>query len=286
MSLKRKRIVFPDSHVLGRKGQQNLRETPVASTSLRLLGVSSLFFESLLSLFAHEIHTQETTTMAKKGGENSKKAAGNARKAEQANKKKAEEDARREASEAAEWEDGSKKGNKKKEEAAAKKAEAARKKAERDAALKEEEEALPSKASAKGRGAAKVAAKRAGKIDDFLNDLPTSSEISASGLDNALEALTLTKKSGAVSDKDIDRHPERRFKAALAAYEERRVPEMRKENPGLRLQQVKQLVFKEFEKSPENPFNQVTNVSYDATKQDVQDLKQNVKKQREAKYVK
>lgn len=225
-------------------------------------------------------------TMAKKGGENSKKAAGNARKAEAANKKRAEEQAKLDAAEDSQWAEGAKKGNKKKEEAAAKKAEDARKKAEREALLKEEEDSLPSKASGKGRGAAKVAAKRAGKIDDFLHDLPTSSEISASGIDSALEALTLTHKGGAVSDKDIDRHPERRFKAALAAYEERRVPEMRKENPGLRLQQVKQLVFKEFEKSPENPFNQATNINYNSTKADVDHLKKEIKKHREDKYVK
>lgn len=223
--------------------------------------------------------------MAKKGAENTKKVAGNAKKAEAANKKAAEEQAKLDKEEADQWADGAKKGNKKKEDAAAKKAEEARKKAEREALLKEEEESLPSKPSSKGRGAAKVAAKRTGKIDDFLNDLPASSEITASGIDNALEALTLTSK-GVVSDKDIDRHPERRFKASLAAYEERRVPEMRKENPGLRLQQVKQLVFKEFEKSPENPFNQVTNVNFNATSDDVQNMKQDIKKKREEKYVK
>lgn len=224
--------------------------------------------------------------MAKKNaGENSKKAAGNARKADQASKKRQEEEARAEAAEDDKWSQGAKKGNKKKEDDAAKKAEAAKKKAEREALLKEEEDSLPSKPSSKNRGAAKVAAKRAGKIDDFLNDQAPSSEITASGIDGALEALTLTKKSGAVSDKDIDRHPERRFKAALAAFEERRLPEARKENPGLRLQQVKQLIFKEFEKSPENPFNQATNLSHNATQDEVSALKDKIKKEREGKYV-
>lgn len=225
--------------------------------------------------------------MAKKNaGENSKKAAGNAKKAEQANRKKQEEEARAQAAEDEKWAQGSKKGNKKKEDDAAKKAEAAKKKAEREALLKEEEESLPSKPSSKNRGAAKVAAKRAGKIDDFLNDQAPTSEISASGIDSALEALTLTKKAGAVSDKDIDRHPERRFKAAYAAFEEQRLPEARKENPGLRLQQVKQLLFKEFEKSPENPFNQATNLAHNATQEDVAALKEQIKKEREGKYVK
>lgn len=223
--------------------------------------------------------------MAKKqSGENSKKAAGNAKKAEAANKKAQEAQAKLDAEEDAKWSQGAKGKNKKKEDDEAKKAEAARKKAERDAMLKEEEAAMPSKASTKGRGAAKVAAKRAGKIDDFLNDLPTTSHISASGIDDALEALTLTNKSGAVSDKDIDRHPERRFKAALMAYEERRLPEARKENPGLRLQQVKNLIFKEFEKAPENPFNQATNLDFNATQEDVRNLKDKIKKEREGKF--
>lgn len=223
--------------------------------------------------------------MAKKGGENSKKAQGNARKAEQAGKKQAEEQARKDAEEDAKWSQGAKGKNKKKEDDAAKKEEAARKKAEREALLKEEEDSMPSKPTGKGRGAAKVAAKRTGKIDDFLNDQPTSSSISASGIDNVLEALTLTNKNGPISDKEIDRHPERRFKAALAAFEERRLPEARKENPGLRLQQVKQLIFKEFEKSDENPFNQVTNLSYNANQDDVANLKKDIKKQREDKFV-
>jgi hypothetical protein len=37
--------------------------------------------------------------------------------------------------------------------------------------------------------------------------------------------------------------------------------------PGLRLQQYHDLLYKQFQKHPDNPFNQVT-VSYDATKED------------------
>ncbi|CAK7896351.1 hypothetical protein CAAN1_03S03180 [[Candida] anglica] len=223
--------------------------------------------------------------MAKKTGENSKKAAGNAKKAENANKKKQAADAVKEAAEAEEWEAGAKKGNKKKEDEKFKKEEAARKKAERDALLQAEEASLPSKPqSAKQRGAAKVASRRTGKIDDFLDFNKDIPELSASGLDSALEALALTSRDGGVSTKDIDRHPERRVKAAFSAFEEKRIPELRKEHPGLRLQQIKNLVFKEFQKSPENPMNQDTNVSYNATSSDVQDKKREVKATRESKY--
>ncbi|EEQ40970.1 putative coiled-coil domain-containing protein [Clavispora lusitaniae] len=223
--------------------------------------------------------------MAKKGGENSKKAAGNARKADAANKKKQAAASAAEAEEAAAWEDGSKKGNKKKEEEKFKKEEAARKKAEREALLAAEEAAMPAKPlKEKQRGAAKVAAKRTGKIDDFLDWDSNKGELSASGIDDALEALALTGRDGGVANKDIDRHPERRVKAAFAAFEERRTPEIRKENPGLRLQQIKNMVFKEFQKSPENPMNQDTNVTYNASRDEVEQKKSDVRSKREKRF--
>lgn len=218
--------------------------------------------------------------MAKKGGENSRKVAGNAKKAENANKKKEVEAAKAEASEEEKWSQGSKKGNKKKEDEAEKKREAAKKKAEREALLKEEESSLPSKPSK--RGSDKIASKRANKIDSFL-DFNEAPEVSASGIEGALEALSFTNKAG-ISDKDIDRHPERRVKAAFAAYEERRAPEIKAENPGLRQQQVKNLIFKEFQKSSENPMNQATNISFNANRDDVVSKKQEIQQTREKKF--
>lgn len=217
--------------------------------------------------------------MAKKG-ENTKKVAGNAKKAETANKKKQEQAASAEAAEASTWDEGSKKGNKKKEDEKFKKEEAARKKAERDALLQAEEVSNPSKS----RGAAKQAAKRSNKIDDFLDFNKDTPELSASGLDSALEALSLTGREGGVQSKDIDKHPERRVKAAFAAFEEKRTPELRKEHPGLRLQQIKNLVFKEFQKSPENPMNQDTNISYNASSDEIRDKKNEVRSKREKKF--
>lgn len=223
-------------------------------------------------------------TMAKKGGENTKKAAGNAKKAEVANKKKLAQAEALETEEATAWNEGSKKTNKKKEDTQFKKEEAARKKAENDALLKAEEASMPSKPlSAKQRGAAKVASRRTGKIDDFLGD-SNAPELSASGIDSALEALSLTGRDGGVQTKDIDKHPERRVKAAYAAFEERRIPEMKKEEPGLRLQQMKNLIYKEFQKSPENPMNQETNVAYNATRDDVSHAKKEIRSKREQKF--
>ncbi|KAF5094996.1 hypothetical protein D0Z03_001932 [Geotrichum reessii] len=198
-------------------------------------------------------------------------ATGNARKAQAADKKRQEEDDRLEAEESAKWSQGSKKGNAKREADVDKKAEAARKKAERDALLKAEEDSLPSKPSNSKRGQEKIAARRAGKIDDFIT--PSSApSLSASGIDNALDLLSLTneKSVGTGNSKadGIDRHPERRFKAAYAAFEESRLPQLKEEHPGLRQNQMKELIRKEFEKSPLNPFNQAT-VAYNASKDDV-----------------
>lgn len=219
--------------------------------------------------------------MAKKTGENLRKAAGNAKKAENAAKKNAEAAAAAEAAEAAAWEDGLKKLGKKKDDAQFKKDEAARKKAERDALLAAEEALMP---SGKQRGAAKLAAKRTGKIDDFVDFDLSKPELTASGIDDALEALALTGRDSGVASKDIDRHPERRVKAAYAAFELRRMPELRKENPGLRLQQVKNLVYREFQKLDENPMNQDTNVLYNASSGDVERKKDEVRGRREKKF--
>ncbi|PLN83456.1 hypothetical protein BDW42DRAFT_164948 [Aspergillus taichungensis] len=220
----------------------------------------------------------------KKGAENSKKAAGNARKAEAAAGKKAAEDAKREAEEAKQWQKGAKGGNAKKEEAEAKKAEAARKKAERDAQLRAEEASQPSKP--KGAGAKSAAKKSAAPsrgldLSQLDDDGRKGSALNATGIDNALDALSLTNKDTS----KIDRHPERRYKAAYAAYEARRMPEIEQENPGLRRNQRMELCRKEFEKSDENPFNQA-HVAFDATREEIAGVREAERKKVEGRLAK
>lgn len=155
---------------------------------------------------------------------------------------------------------------------AAKKAEQARKKAERDAMLAEEEASTPGRSQPKN---SKTAVKKSRGLDLSQLDAGSSdgplAALNASGIDNALDALSLTHSSG---DPKIDRHPERRFKAAHAAFEERRLKEMETDGTGagLRLNQKKDKIRKEFEKSPENPFNQVS-ARYDASKEDLARIK-------------
>lgn len=208
--------------------------------------------------------------MAGKKGDNSKKAAGNARKAEAAASKAAVEESRLEAAEADKWSKGAK-SNAKRETEAAKKAEQARKKAEKDALLREEEASIGGRDEPKK---SKTPVKKSrgldlSQLDD--NDSPAAT-LNATGIDNALDALDLT--AGSDGTAAIDKHPEKRFAAAYAKYEERRLQEMKADGSGvgLRLEQRKQRIRKEFDKSPENPFNQVT-AAYNATRGDVASIR-------------
>jgi len=79
--------------------------------------------------------------------------------------------------------------------------------------------------------------------------------MAASGVDGAT-ALLQQLKTGADAADDKDANPERRRKAAFKAYEEREIPRMREENPGLKLSQIKERIFQAWQKSPENPLNQ------------------------------
>ncbi|KAJ5725204.1 Coiled-coil domain-containing protein [Penicillium malachiteum] len=217
----------------------------------------------------------------KAAGENSKKAAGNARKADAANQKKAAEDQKKSAEDEKQWAKGSK-SNAKKDDAEAKKAEAARKKAERDAMLADEEASQP----AKGKGAgAKTAQKKSRGLDlSQLDADPFSKKpaaLNASGIDNALDALSLASKDTA----KVEKHPERRFKAAYAAFEARRLPEIEEENPGLRRQQRIDLCRKEFEKSEENPFNQV-HVAVNASKEEIAAVREQERNKTERRLAK
>lgn len=225
--------------------------------------------------------------MAPKGG-NAKKESGRAKKAENEANKKTAAEAEKERQEADKWQDGSKGSKNDKEEK--RKAELARK-AENARLLAEEEAAAPLKAKAAPKVGAKKAVKTVkpagpGAIAaggglaavDTDKDAPKPEKpeepesFEATGIDNALDLLDIVtakmdKASVGTQAAGIERHPERRFKAVFEAYKERELPNVRAEHPGLRLQQYQEILFKQFQKSPENPFNQ-TVVSYDASKEE------------------
>ncbi|KEI36972.1 uncharacterized protein L969DRAFT_53935, partial [Mixia osmundae IAM 14324] len=91
--------------------------------------------------------------------------------------------------------------------------------------------------------------------------------------DDALDLLSIVSDKndkaslGQKAATGVDTHPERRFKAAFETYRERELPRLRQEFKGLRLQQLNDMMYKDFQKHPDNPFNQVT-LSFDATKAD------------------
>lgn len=90
-------------------------------------------------------------------------------------------------------------------------------------------------------------------------------EYSASNIDDALFLLDPTSTQSLVSTRSVERHPERRIKAAYAAFEEREMPELKREFPGLRLTQLREKLQRAWHKSPDNPFNQA-HISYNATR--------------------
>ncbi|KAK1235761.1 hypothetical protein PQX77_001005 [Marasmius sp. AFHP31] len=228
--------------------------------------------------------------MAPKGG-NAKKESGRAKKAENEAKKASSAAADKERKEAAAWEEGSKSNKKKDDKEEKRKAELARK-AESARLLAEEESSVPAKVKAAPKAGAKKAKApekpagpgaiaAGGGLGSGSQDDRGDGQIesySATGIDNAIDLLEVVnakmdKASVGTQAAGIERHPERRFKAAFEAYQERELPKAKVDHPGLRLQQYKDLLFKQFQKSPENPFNQAQ-VAYNASKDDkVQALK-------------
>ncbi|KAJ1310569.1 hypothetical protein OPQ81_007298 [Rhizoctonia solani] len=228
--------------------------------------------------------------MAPKGG-NAKKESGRAKKAENEAKKQEAAAATKEKKQAEEWSKGAK-DTKAAEDKAAKKAAEAARKAENARLLAEEEAGMSSakkaapKAGSKGKAkppppkpagpgalaaGGGLASVPAAQSKPEINEPELVESFAATGIDDALDLLDVVnaktdKASVGQQAAGIEKHPERRFKAAFEAYQERELPRLKEEHPGLRLQQYKDLLYKMFQKSPDNPFNQ-TLVAYDASKE-------------------
>jgi len=210
-------------------------------------------------------------------GENSKAVAAKARKAEKA---EIEKNKKEKEIEDAKWADDDKSAKKKqarKEDAERKRQEALEKKQEREKLLAEEDsKVLKEKSGSKKASLApkitraqirdneeqreKAAKSQAAKekeivthldtpLEENLNRVDIGSE-TASNLDEAISVLRLTDSSPSV-----DKHPEKRMKAAYEEFESIRLPQLKSENPNLRLSQLKQMLRKEWLKHPDNPLN-------------------------------
>lgn len=219
--------------------------------------------------------------MGKGFGTNSKAEAGRERKAAHKELKKLEQQRKKEEEETREWEKGAKTKSTKQVIEEAKRAEKLQKKQE-----KERLEALEAAELEKYRPPHRHTTDRGGKADLGQAQKPPSREgpfvaslheearavgeetlrptYSASNIDDALFLLEASSSSASSSQK-VERHPERRVKAAFAAYEAREMPRLKAEFPHLRLSQLKQKLFEGWQKAPENPFNQA-HISYNATK--------------------
>jgi len=79
--------------------------------------------------------------------------------------------------------------------------------------------------------------------------------------DSLIEAHTVDEALARITVSDnlpVDRHPEKRLKASFKAYEEVELPRLKSEKPGLTHTQYKDLIWKMWKKSPDNPLNQVS----------------------------
>ncbi|XP_043710676.1 coiled-coil domain-containing protein 124 [Telopea speciosissima] len=79
--------------------------------------------------------------------------------------------------------------------------------------------------------------------------------------DSVIEAHTVEEAIARITVTDnlpVDRHPERRLKATFKAFEEAELPKLKEEKPGLTHTQYKDMIWKLWKKSPDNPLNQIT----------------------------
>ncbi|KAI6203188.1 hypothetical protein M3Y94_00527900 [Aphelenchoides besseyi] len=206
-------------------------------------------------------------------GENSKSAAARARK-DQTKTEERERVAKQK--EDAQWVDDDKNVQKKmqrKEDQERKRQELLAKKQEKAKLLEEEMNSLPSKATAapkvtkaqidaqkRKEDEARVQEEEQRKLEsknivqsqDLLTENVNRLVIEGESARNVDEAISVLGSTSSPAEK----HPEKRVKAAYAAFEERRLPELKEEKPTFTLSQLRQLLKKEWQKSPANPLNE------------------------------
>ncbi|KAH6777093.1 coiled-coil protein [Perilla frutescens var. hirtella] len=123
-------------------------------------------------------------------------------------------------------------------------AELSRRKEEEKAAMQRRAEEDKRKQS---RTAAEEEYERMVSVENTNRD---DSIIEARSVDEALARITL------VDNLPVDKHPEKRLKASFKAFEEAELPKLKEEKPGLTHTQYKDMIWKLWKKSPDNPLNQ------------------------------
>lgn len=179
---------------------------------------------------------------------NTKKLEAKQRKDAQEDEKRLAKEREREAKLAVEWSVGAR-DTSKQEAALLKKQEKLLKKKERD-----EVEAKESAELAKYKPARLHAyATNASQAHVLRTSQTPETPTSESELEGKTSLLDISEQ--ALPENSADRHPEKRMKAAYAAFEEKHLAGLKEENPTLRLSQIRQMLSKMWQRSPENPLN-------------------------------
>ncbi|OIT36002.1 PREDICTED: coiled-coil domain-containing protein 124-like [Nicotiana attenuata] len=227
--------------------------------------------------------------MPKKMGVNSKAEEARSRKSAVESERKARESREKEEQYWREAEGAKSRAAKKREEEAEKRAEAAAKKAEvrRLAELEEkeleksmkkpdkkanrvaipvpkvteaeirrrkeeEQAALAKKAEEDKRKQSRMAGEdEYEKLVLVTNTNRDDSIVEASTVEDAIAHLAVT------DNLPVDKHPEKRLKASFKVFEEAELRRLKEEKPGLTHTQYKDLIWKLWKKSPDNPLNQI-----------------------------
>lgn len=214
--------------------------------------------------------------MGKKFGINSKAEEGRARKAETKEQQKQKNLKEKEKLEEKKWAEGIRDDSKRQEEEAKRLEKLIKKQEKKELEEKEAQEMSKYKASANKSKSKDNTPEPLFKSKSVNWTLSLSAEgdkssesiekFSASNIDDALLLLESTNISS-TSMNNIEKHPERRMKAAFCAFEARELPKLRAENPTLKHSQLLERLHKLWKKSPENPFNQL-HVAHNLTQEE------------------
>ena len=90
-------------------------------------------------------------------------------------------------------------------------------------------------------------------VEENINQVLAEAE----ELDGSVQARSIDEAISILSVKNNeDRHPERRMKSSYKKFEEEYLPQLKADNPSMRISQLRKILRKEWQKSPENPMNQ------------------------------
>ncbi|KAL2927074.1 hypothetical protein RDABS01_020426 [Bienertia sinuspersici] len=117
---------------------------------------------------------------------------------------------------------------------------------------KEEEEARRKAAESKKKQSRMAEEEEYEKIVLVENKNRVDDLIEARSVEEALAQMSVAEPL------PVDKHPEKRLKASFKAFEEAELPRLKAEKPGLTHTQYKEMIWKLWKKSPDNPLNRVT----------------------------